>query len=405
MRGHDCDKKWCTEAQLQFPKLITGTKLRKYIATVCQVFDLTENEQDWLARHLGHGNHVHREFYRSQENAVELTKVGRLLLAVDQGEAQTFSGMKLKDINIEACLKQSAAIKTAGCKHVAENEVKPKNDARYENCEKIILYKRIIQEMEEKYHVTRENNSLLKEKISILEVELAEKQDLNKNPNKDHDNKVHYIQKLPNSDASDHKTQGQNKTNKPHGNRPRKKEEEENKKARTQMREEEEEITKPKSSQKQTVTITNADVASGIQQTLSTLKMNELHALGETTANSDSNSAWRQAKLRRRGNASYLIGDKGGDTGDLMTVSKYIDLHVTRLKSDTQPDELLNFLKPTLSDVGCSAVKSKFPQSYSSYKVSVKEEEMNKAWTQEVWPKGALVSHFLSRKLDYLPRK
>ncbi|KAG5881948.1 hypothetical protein JTB14_020512 [Gonioctena quinquepunctata] len=133
--------------------------------------------------------------------------------------------------------------------------------------------------------------------------------------------------------------------------------------------------------------------------------MNELHALGETTANSDSNNAWRQAKVRRRGKASYLIGDKGDDTGDLMTISKYIDLHVTRLKPDTQPDELLNFLKPTLSDVRCSAVKSKFPQSYSSYKVSVKEEEMNKAWTQEVWPKGALVSHFLSRKLDHLPRK
>ncbi|KAG5861240.1 hypothetical protein JTB14_019725 [Gonioctena quinquepunctata] len=177
----------------------------------------------------------------------------------------------------------------------AENEVKPKNDAEYENCEKIILYKRIIQEMEGKYQVMRENNSLLKEKISTLEVKLAEKQDLNEN----HDNKVHYIQKLPNSDASDHKTQGQNKTNKPHGNRPKKKEEEENKKARTQIREEEEEITKPKSFQRQIVTITNADVASGIQQTLSTLKMNELHALGETTANSDSNNAWRQAKVRR----------------------------------------------------------------------------------------------------------
>ncbi|KAG5882522.1 hypothetical protein JTB14_006795 [Gonioctena quinquepunctata] len=101
MRGHDCVKKWCTEAQLQSPELITGTKLRKYIATVCQVFDLTENEQDWLARHLGHDIRVHREFYRLQENAVELTKVSRLLLAVDQGEAQTFSGMKLKDINIE----------------------------------------------------------------------------------------------------------------------------------------------------------------------------------------------------------------------------------------------------------------------------------------------------------------
>ncbi|KAG5867371.1 hypothetical protein JTB14_008487 [Gonioctena quinquepunctata] len=101
MRGHDCVKKWCTEAQLPSPELITGTKLRKYIATVCQVFDLTENEQDWLARHLGHDIRVHREFYRLQENAVELTEVSRLLLAVDQGKAQTFSGMKSKDISIK----------------------------------------------------------------------------------------------------------------------------------------------------------------------------------------------------------------------------------------------------------------------------------------------------------------
>lgn len=100
MRGHDCLKKWCTLAELHSPHLITSTKLRKYIATVCQIFNLQENEYDWLARHLGHDVRVHREFYRLQENAVELTKVSRLLLAVDQGEAHKFAGKELKDINL-----------------------------------------------------------------------------------------------------------------------------------------------------------------------------------------------------------------------------------------------------------------------------------------------------------------
>ncbi|KAI4470857.1 hypothetical protein MML48_1g16811 [Holotrichia oblita] len=100
LRGHDCLRQLCTEAQLLHPEYITGTKLRKYIATVCQVFSLSETENDWLARHLGHDIRVHREFYRLHENAVELTKVSRLLIAVDQGEAAKFAGKPLQDITL-----------------------------------------------------------------------------------------------------------------------------------------------------------------------------------------------------------------------------------------------------------------------------------------------------------------
>ncbi|XP_025834091.1 uncharacterized protein LOC112905601 isoform X2 [Agrilus planipennis] len=101
MRGHDCIKKWCCEANLESPETITSTKLRKYVATVCQVFNLKESECDWLARHLGHDIRVHREFYRLHENTVELTKVSRLLLAVDQGKAHAFAGKSLEDIEVK----------------------------------------------------------------------------------------------------------------------------------------------------------------------------------------------------------------------------------------------------------------------------------------------------------------
>ncbi|CAG9773291.1 unnamed protein product [Ceutorhynchus assimilis] len=101
MKGHDCIKKWCSEANLESPDTITSTKSRKYVATVCQVLNPKENECDWLARHLGHDIRVHREFYRLHENTVELTKVSRLLLAVDQSKAHTFAGESLKDIEVQ----------------------------------------------------------------------------------------------------------------------------------------------------------------------------------------------------------------------------------------------------------------------------------------------------------------
>lgn len=67
---------------------------------MCQVFNLTENQTDWLARHLGHDIRVHKDFYRLHDNAVELAKVSRLLIAVDRGQAEKFAGKALEDINI-----------------------------------------------------------------------------------------------------------------------------------------------------------------------------------------------------------------------------------------------------------------------------------------------------------------
>nr|CAI5821174.1 unnamed protein product [Callosobruchus analis] len=101
LRGHDCLKQAIAAVSLKRPESITSTKLRKYIATVVQVFDLKENEADWLARHLGHDIQIHRDFYRLHESAVELTKVSRILLAVDSGQSTKFCGKPLNEIVLE----------------------------------------------------------------------------------------------------------------------------------------------------------------------------------------------------------------------------------------------------------------------------------------------------------------
>ena len=64
----------------------------KYVATVSQVLRLKKNELDWLARHMGHDIHVHREYYRLHESTLELAKVFRLLIAFDEGRAGELIG-------------------------------------------------------------------------------------------------------------------------------------------------------------------------------------------------------------------------------------------------------------------------------------------------------------------------
>ncbi|KAG5867121.1 hypothetical protein JTB14_012395 [Gonioctena quinquepunctata] len=83
------------------PEAVTSTKLRKYTATVCQVFNLQEREIDWLTRHMGHDVRVHSDFHRQHESAVESTKIRRILMTVDSGDVSKSKGRFLDEINLQ----------------------------------------------------------------------------------------------------------------------------------------------------------------------------------------------------------------------------------------------------------------------------------------------------------------
>ncbi|XP_068739208.1 uncharacterized protein [Montipora capricornis] len=102
MRAWDCLRNISMQCQppLLNPANITSTKLRKYIATISQVLSMEEKEVDWPARHLGHDIRVHRDFYRLHESTIEIAKVSKLLLTVDQGETRKFAGKTLQEINL-----------------------------------------------------------------------------------------------------------------------------------------------------------------------------------------------------------------------------------------------------------------------------------------------------------------
>eukprot|EP00112_Aurelia_sp_Birch-Aquarium-sp1_P004128 Seg1469.8 transcript_id=Seg1469.8/GoldUCD/mRNA.D3Y31 product="hypothetical protein" protein_id=Seg1469.8/GoldUCD/D3Y31 len=121
LRGPDCLNTAVSKVDLENPNAVKSTKLRKYVATVSQIIDLSESELEWLARHMGHDLSVHREYYRLHDHTLELSKVSRLLMAVDEGNAAKFQGKKLSEITVDELALDDA-----------ESEAEPEAEAEVE---------------------------------------------------------------------------------------------------------------------------------------------------------------------------------------------------------------------------------------------------------------------------------
>ncbi|KAK7938255.1 hypothetical protein WMY93_001581 [Mugilogobius chulae] len=99
-----CRKHWIFLSAKVFsknPESLTSTKLRKQTATLSQVLALSNTELDQLADFLGHDVRVHRQFYRLPEGTLQLAKVSKILMALEQGRMAEFKGKGLDDITID----------------------------------------------------------------------------------------------------------------------------------------------------------------------------------------------------------------------------------------------------------------------------------------------------------------
>ena len=73
-------------SNLKKPNLITPTRTRKFLATLLQLMDMNEAELSWVTNHFGHTKSVHFQWYRKEDATVELTKVAKVLVAIDDGK-------------------------------------------------------------------------------------------------------------------------------------------------------------------------------------------------------------------------------------------------------------------------------------------------------------------------------
>lgn len=66
-----------------------------------QVLHLKREPFEWVLRHMGHTENVHREYYRQQTDLLEKTKVAKLLLLAESGTIQQFYGKTIDEIELE----------------------------------------------------------------------------------------------------------------------------------------------------------------------------------------------------------------------------------------------------------------------------------------------------------------
>ena len=102
LRGSDCIRQFVNECKdIRNPQALTSTKLRKHIATLSAVLNLKTTELDQLADFLGHNIAVHRQHYRLPEGTLQLAKISKVLLALEQGRLGEYKGKSLDEIRID----------------------------------------------------------------------------------------------------------------------------------------------------------------------------------------------------------------------------------------------------------------------------------------------------------------
>jgi hypothetical protein len=63
---------------------------------------MTEAELKMVADHMGHSLNVHTDIYRLQSCLLEKTKVARVLIAMENGNIDSFQGKSLQSIEVES---------------------------------------------------------------------------------------------------------------------------------------------------------------------------------------------------------------------------------------------------------------------------------------------------------------
>ncbi|KAG7472086.1 hypothetical protein MATL_G00104710 [Megalops atlanticus] len=100
-RGSDCLGSFAQACGAKHPKLLTSTRLRKHAATLSTVLNMSNSEMDQLANFLGHDIRIHREFYRLPEKTLQLAKISKVLMALEQGRLSEFHGKNLDEVDID----------------------------------------------------------------------------------------------------------------------------------------------------------------------------------------------------------------------------------------------------------------------------------------------------------------
>ncbi|XP_039296837.1 uncharacterized protein LOC111054622 isoform X12 [Nilaparvata lugens] len=98
--GYEVLKDHANRANLKTPGAFSLKSLRKHLSTISQLFDMSEQDVEQLSSFMGHTVNIHRNEYRLPDNVFQTSKIAKLLLAMEKGEASKYKGLTLDEIEV-----------------------------------------------------------------------------------------------------------------------------------------------------------------------------------------------------------------------------------------------------------------------------------------------------------------
>ena len=275
-----------------------------------------------------------------------------------------------------ACMKQSAELKSAECIHEAQcSQSEVMSEDEYEESREITLLKRIIRELEEKNILLQENNMLLREKVEFLTFTNSTNQ---RRPPLIAGSFAEALASTGNSISP---------------------------KALSRTSAEKISDVQPVLDKKfgDTEPVLNGLSKSREECHVPRVQSRESGNMERRIDGLESKERWTTVQRKRRKNPQLTIignqkvqGDSNGE--GLKTAPKKAFLYVSRLHSSTESTDVSTFLKATFPEIECEKLTSKFPQHYSSFKVTIDFLNLEKAMDGSIWPHGCFVTRFFHRK-------
>lgn len=89
-------------------KCLTSTRLRKHLATICQILKMGTDELEQLAQFMGHTSKTHNEWYRLPSDIYQTAKISKILLLSQNNGINQYKGCNLQEINISEDIIESS---------------------------------------------------------------------------------------------------------------------------------------------------------------------------------------------------------------------------------------------------------------------------------------------------------
>ena len=97
VRGYKCLTEVAQEAGVTDPGVFQSTKLRKHLATMSQMLEISQSDRHLLANFMGHSDEVHGKYYKLPDSLLDRSKVAQILIALNTGKEE-YRGKSLEEI-------------------------------------------------------------------------------------------------------------------------------------------------------------------------------------------------------------------------------------------------------------------------------------------------------------------